>query len=98
LMPLARDFAFLVDRAAKAGDLIKAVRGAATHFSELATIANVTVFDLYEGAGVPAGKKSVGVAVTLQPREKTLTDPEIDAAAQAIIAEAANRTGAVLRG
>jgi phenylalanyl-tRNA synthetase beta chain len=70
--PLARDFAFIVDRSAKAGDLVRAVAGA-----DKALITSVGVFDVYEGVGVPEGKKSVGVAVTLQPKEKTLTDAEI---------------------
>jgi phenylalanyl-tRNA synthetase beta chain len=92
LQPLSRDFAFLVDRAARAGDLVKAVAGA-----DRGLIVDVSVFDVYEGAGVPEGKKSVGVAVTLQPREKTLTDAEIEAVAQKIVAEAAKKTGGTLR-
>jgi phenylalanyl-tRNA synthetase beta chain len=92
LQPLSRDFAFLVDRAAKAGDLVKAVAGA-----DKSLITNVDVFDVYEGVGVPEGKKSLGVAVTLQPREKTLTDAEIDAVAQKIVAEAERKCGAELR-
>jgi phenylalanyl-tRNA synthetase beta chain len=66
--------------------------------ADRALITQVSVFDVYEGAGVPAGKKSVGVAVTLQPREKTLTDVEIEAVAQKIVAEAQKKTGAELRG
>ncbi|BDV33417.1 phenylalanine--tRNA ligase subunit beta [Methylocystis iwaonis] len=92
LQPLSRDFAFIVDRSASAGDLVKAVAGA-----DKALITDVSVFDVYEGVGVPEGKKSVGVAVTLQPREKTLTDPEIEAVAQKIVAEANKKTGATLR-
>jgi phenylalanyl-tRNA synthetase beta chain len=47
---------------------------------------------------VPEGKKSVALNVTLQPREKTLTEAEIDAVAQKIVAEAGKKTGAALRG
>jgi phenylalanyl-tRNA synthetase beta chain len=93
LQPVSRDFAFIVDRAARAGDLAKAAQGA-----DKALIADVAVFDLYEGKGVPEGKKSIGLAVTLQPREKTLTDAEIDAVAQKIVAEAEKKCGAKLRG
>ncbi len=92
LQPLARDFAFILDRDAAAGDLAKAVASV-----DRALISDVSVFDVYEGVGVPEGKKSVGVAVTLQPREKTLTDAEIEVVAQKIVAEAAKRTGATLR-
>ena len=93
LMPLERDFAFVVDRATRAADLLKAVLSA-----DRALIADANVFDIYEGAGVPEGKKSVAVSVRLEPREKTLTDVEIDAVAAKIVAEAAKKTGATLRG
>ncbi len=92
LQPVSRDFAFIVDRAARAGDLAKAAQGA-----DKALIADVAVFDVYEGKGVPEGKKSIGLAVTLQPREKTLTDAEIEAVAQKIVAEAEKKCGATLR-
>jgi phenylalanyl-tRNA synthetase beta chain len=93
LQPVSRDFAFLMDRAAPAGELVKAVHGA-----DRALIVDVTVFDVYEGPGVPDGQKSVGVAVTLQPREKTLTDSEIEALAHKIVTDAGKKVGARLRG
>ncbi len=92
-MPLERDFAFVVDRGVRAADILRAAQGA-----ERAMIADVNVFDVYEGPGVPEGKKSVAIAVTLQPREKTLTDAEIDAVAGKIVAEVGKKTGASLRG
>jgi phenylalanyl-tRNA synthetase beta chain len=92
LLPVRRDFAFVVDRALAADHLLKAVRGA-----EKKLIADVTLFDVYEGKGVPEGKKSLAVEVTLQPREKTLTDEEIEAVGRAIIAAAEKGAGAVLR-
>ena len=61
-------------------------------------ITNVTVFDIYEGQGIEPGKKSIAIAVTLQPREKTLTDAEIEAVAAKIVDEVAKKTGGVLRG
>jgi len=60
-------------------------------------VTSVDVFDLYEGKEIEAGKKSIAIAVTLQPREKTLTDAEIDAVAGKIVEEVQKRTGAVLR-
>ncbi|WP_159730273.1 phenylalanine--tRNA ligase subunit beta [Methylosinus sp. Ce-a6] len=93
LQPVSRDFAFLLDRAQPAGDLIRAVQGA-----DRTLIADVTVFDVYEGQGVPEGKKSVGVAVLLQPRDKTLTEAELEAVAHKIVTEAGKKTGAQLRG
>lgn len=92
LLPVRRDFAFVVDRALPADQLLKAVRGA-----EKKLVSDVSLFDVYEGKGVPEGKKSLAVEVTLQPREKTLTDDEIDAVSRAIIAAAEKAAGAVLR-
>jgi phenylalanyl-tRNA synthetase beta chain len=90
--PLQRDFAFVVDKAVKAADLVKAAQGA-----ERALVTDVSVFDVYEGTGVPEGKRSVALSATLQPREKTLTDAEIEAVAARIVAEVARKTGAALR-
>ena len=58
----------------------------------------LTVFDVYEGKGIDDGKKSIAIAVTIQPREKTLTDQEIDAVAARIVAEVTKKTGGTLRG
>jgi phenylalanyl-tRNA synthetase beta chain len=88
---IERDFAFVVDAKVPAGDIVKAVKLADRNLIE-----NVSVFDLYEGKGVPEGKKSIAVAVRIQPREATLTDAEIEALAQKIVA-AALKLGASLR-
>jgi phenylalanyl-tRNA synthetase beta chain len=74
-------------------EIVKAVQAA-----ERNLIADIAVFDRYEGAGIPEGKISLALAVTLQPVEKTLTDIEIEAIAGRIIAEVAKKTGAQLRG
>ncbi len=91
--PLERDFAFVVERNVKAADLVRAAAGI-----DRKLIARVTVFDVYEGAGIAPGKKSIAIAVTLQPRERTMTDAEIEALAAKIVAEIGKRTGGVLRG
>ncbi|MDZ7629753.1 MAG: phenylalanine--tRNA ligase subunit beta [Parvularculaceae bacterium] len=93
LLPVRRDFAFVVDQHLPAADLLKAVRGA-----EKKLIADVALFDVYQGKGVPEGKKSLGVEVTLQPREKTLTDEEIETVARAVVAAAEKAVSANLRG
>ena len=67
-------------------------------FVDRKLVVNVTVFDVYEGKGIEPGKKSIAIAVTLQPREKTMTDAEIDALAAKIVAEVTKRTSGVLRG
>ncbi|PDT86679.1 phenylalanine--tRNA ligase subunit beta [Bradyrhizobium sp. Y36] len=91
--PVSRDFAFIVDRGVKAADIVRAAQGV-----DKKLITGVNVFDVYEGKGIDDGKKSIAVAVTLQPREKTLTDQEIEAVAAKIVAEVTKKTGGVLRG
>jgi phenylalanyl-tRNA synthetase beta chain len=92
LMPLTRDFAFVVEDGKAAGDLVRAVAGA-----DKALIADVRVFDVYRGAGVPEGMKSVALEVVIQPREATLTEAEIEALSARVLA-AAGKFGATLRG
>lgn len=92
-MPVQRDFAFLADQSVMAAEIVKAAASAGR-----AMVTSVDVFDVYEGRGIPEGKKSVAITVTLQPRERTLTEAEIDAAAGKIVAEVEKRTGASLRG
>jgi phenylalanyl-tRNA synthetase beta chain len=90
--PVSRDFAFIVDRGVKAGDIQRAALNV-----DKKLITGVTVFDVYEGKGIDEAKKSVAIAVTIQPREKTMTDQEIDAVAAKIVAEVSKKTGGVLR-
>ena len=75
-----------------AGDLVKAVRGA-----DKQSIVDARVFDVFAGAGVPEGKKSLALEVTLQPGEKSFTEAEIKALSDKIVA-AASKQGAELRG
>ena len=91
--PVSRDFAFIVDRAVKAGDIVRAAQGV-----DKKLISEVSVFDVYEGKGIEDGKKSIAIAVTMQPRDKTMTDEEIDAVGAKITAEVGKKTGGSLRG
>ena len=91
--PVQRDFAFVVDREVKAADIVRAAQSA-----DRKLITGITVFDVYEGQGIAPGKKSIAIAITLQPRERTMTDAEIEALAAKIVAEVGKRTGGVLRG
>jgi phenylalanyl-tRNA synthetase beta chain len=91
--PVSRDFAFIVDRTVRAGDVVRAAQGI-----DKKLITDVTVFDVYEGKGIDPAKKSIAIAVTMQPREKTMTDEEIDAVGAKIVAEVTKKTGGVLRG
>ena len=91
LMPLTRDFAFVTDKAKAAGDLVRAAAGA-----DKALITAVRVFDVYQGPGVPEGSKSVALEVVVQPRDKTLTEAEIEALSGKIVA-AVEKVGGTLR-
>lgn len=90
--PVERDFAFLVDAEVPADKLIRAAKGA-----DKALISRVDLFDVYTGKGVDPGQKSLAIAVTLQPKDRTLTDPEIEAVAAKIVAAVSKATGGVLR-
>jgi phenylalanyl-tRNA synthetase beta chain len=91
--PVSRDFAFIVDRSVRTGDIVRSAQSA-----DKKLITDVMVFDVYEGKGIDGGKKSIAIAVTIQPREKTLTDQEIEAVAAKIVAEVTKKTGGMLRG
>ena len=91
-MPLRRDFAFVVAADVPAEAVLRAAKGA-----ERTLIAGVSLFDVYAGDQLPAGQKSLGVEVVLQPRERTLADAEIDAACGRIAAAVEKSTGGRLR-
>ncbi|WP_269716493.1 phenylalanine--tRNA ligase subunit beta [Caulobacter sp. NIBR2454] len=92
LMPLTRDFAFVVEAGKPAGDLIKAALGA-----DKTLVTAARVFDVYQGPGVADGFKSIALEVVVQPVDHTLTDAEIEALSAKIVA-AAEKAGAKLRG
>jgi phenylalanyl-tRNA synthetase beta chain len=89
---IERDFAFVVKREVAAGDIVKAIRNAERNLLD-----SVLIFDVYEGKGVPEGHKSVAIGVRLQPKDKTLTEAEIEAIAAAIVTGVAKATGGSLR-
>jgi len=93
LQPVNRDFAFVVDSACETASLLRAASGA-----DKTLISNVSVFDVFEGASLGKDKKSIAIEVTLQPKDKTLTDEDISAIAAKIIANVEKTTGGVLRG
>lgn len=87
-----RDYAFLVDQSVTAEQLLRAARGV-----DRKLVAEIRLFDLYAGAGVPEGKKSLAITVRLQPTEATLTEPQIEAFSRALVAQIGKSTGGVLR-
>ena len=90
--PVDRDYAFVVDSSVAAEGLLKAVRNA-----DKDLITDVGLFDSYEGSHLEKGKKSLAVAVTLQPKDATLTEEQIDAVSKKIVAAVEKSCGGVLR-
>ncbi|HEX4370718.1 MAG TPA: phenylalanine--tRNA ligase subunit beta, partial [Rhizomicrobium sp.] len=89
---IERDFAFVVDAKVAAGDIVRAAK-----MADRALIESVSVFDVYEGKNLGEGKKSIAIAVRVQPKDKTLTEAEIEALAGKIVAAVTKATGATLR-
>ncbi|MBE0533221.1 MAG: phenylalanine--tRNA ligase subunit beta [Rhodospirillales bacterium] len=90
--PVERDFAFVIDAMVPAADVLKAARSAHPDL-----ITEIRVFDIFAGGALEAGKKSLAINVVLQPRDKTLTDPEIEAVAAEIVSKVEKATGGSLR-
>jgi len=93
LQAVERDFAFVVDADVEALTLVNAAAGA-----DKALVEEVRVFDEFIGGSLGAGKKSVAIAVRLQPRNATLKEADIEAVAAKIVEKVAKATGGVLRG
>ena len=93
LQPLSRDFAFVVAHEVTAATVLKAAASA-----DKKLITDVNLFDVYEGEHMEPGKKSVAFEVTLQPKDKTLTDEDLEAISKKIVAAVAKATGGELRG
>lgn len=92
LMPLTRDFAFVVDESVEAGKIVSAIQSA-----DKEKITDISVFDVYQGDKLPSGKKSIAVQVTIWPYEKTMTDQEIEILCTQIVNLVHKSTGAELR-
>jgi phenylalanyl-tRNA synthetase beta chain len=88
-----RDFAFVVDRSVAAGELVKAAMGA-----DRKLVSGVSVFDVFEGASLGEGKKSIAIEVSIQPVERTLTDEDFEALSGRIVENVGKQTGGMLRG
>jgi len=91
--PVERDFAFVVARDLPAETLLRAARGV-----DRRLVSEIRLFDVYQGAGLPENTKSLALAVTLQPQDKTLTEAEIDSFSQRLVTAVEKATGGKLRG
>jgi phenylalanyl-tRNA synthetase beta chain len=92
LQPVFRDFAFTVDTSVQAADLVRAAKAA-----DKALVTQVEIFDVYTGDKMEPGKKSVAISVTLQPKEQTLTDKDLETVSEKIITGITSKTGGALR-
>lgn len=90
--PVRRDFAFTAALATEADSFVKTIK-----LVDRELIADVSIFDVYTGKGVEPGQKSVALSVTLQPKDKTLTDAEIEGLSKKIVDAVTAKTGATLR-
>lgn len=89
---VTRDFAFVVASDVPADGIVRAARNA-----DKALVDDVSVFDVFSGPAIGEGRKSVAIEVTLQPRERTLTDEDIERISKAIVAAVRKATGGELR-
>jgi len=90
--PVERDFAFLLDHYIPAADVIRAVQKA-----DKALISKVNIFDVYDGKGVPDGKKSIAISIRLEPQNATLTDEEIQNISKKVVDHVSHDVGGELR-
>ncbi|RYH03911.1 phenylalanine--tRNA ligase subunit beta [Salipiger sp. IMCC34102] len=93
LQAVERDFAFVVDTGVDAQTLMNAAAGA-----DKALIADVRLFDEFLGGALGEDAKSLAITVRLQPTEATLTDKQIEAVSEQIVAKVTKATGGRLRG
>ena len=60
-------------------------------------ISNIRIFDVYEGDNISSDKKSIAINVTIQSKEKTLNDTDLENINKLIIKTVENKTGAKIR-
>ena len=89
---VVRDFAFVIDEKYSSGEIINFVKKI-----DKELIKNVKIFDVYQGENITSGKKSIAFSVTLEPKDKTLSEKDIEEVSKKIISIVQETTGATLR-
>ena len=89
---MVRDFAFVIDEKYSSGEIISLVKKI-----DKELIKNVKIFDVYQGENIGDGKKSIAFNVILEPKDKTLSDADIEQISKKIISAVQESTGAILR-
>jgi phenylalanyl-tRNA synthetase beta chain len=87
-----RDFAFVIDKSFKAGELENIIKKL-----DSIIIKKVTTFDVFEGQNIPEGKKSIAINVVMQATDKTLTEKDLDQVSEKIVSAVKEKTGATIR-
>ena len=87
-----RDFAFVIEDKYSSGEIINLVKSI-----DVNLIKTVKIFDVYQGENIETGKKSIAFNVTFEPKDKTLSDGDIEQISKKIISTVQNTTGATLR-
>jgi len=89
---VVRDFAFVIDEKYSSGEIISLVKKI-----DKELIKSVKIFDVYQGDNIASGNKSIAFNVTLEPKDKTLSEKDIDQISKKIISTVQETTGATLR-
>lgn len=89
---MVRDFAFVIDEKYSSGEIVNLVQNI-----DKELIKNVKIFDVYQGENIEQGKKSIAFNVTFEPKEKTLSEEDIEQVSKKIITFVQTTTGATLR-
>jgi len=89
---VVRDFAFVIDEKYSSGEIINLVKKI-----DKDLIKNVKIFDVYQGENIDPGKKSIAFNVTLEPKDRTLSEKDIEQISKKIISTVQDTTGANLR-
>jgi Phenylalanyl-tRNA synthetase beta subunit len=89
---VVRDFAFVIDEKYSSGEIINLVKKI-----DQKLIKDVKIFDVYQGDNIAKGKKSIAFNVILEPKDKTLSDSDIEQVSKKIISTVQETTGATLR-
>jgi phenylalanyl-tRNA synthetase beta chain len=90
--PVRRDLALVVDESVEAGAMLATFSAASSPL-----VTRVALFDVYRGAGVDAGKKSLAFSIHLQDAAKTLTDEDVEQTVSAMLSAVVEKHGAALR-
>jgi phenylalanyl-tRNA synthetase beta chain len=89
---VVRDFAFVIDEKYSSSEIIALIKKI-----DKQLIKAVKIFDVYQGDNIDTGKKSIAFSITLEPKDKTLSENDIEQVSKKIISKVRESTGATLR-